>query len=354
VLAVGAELKNTFCLLRGREAFVSQHIGDMSSLATQQHFAAALEHMQALFKIAPAVVTHDLHPDYVTSRYAATTGLPLIGVQHHHAHIASCLADNGGTGPVIGVAFDGTGYGTDGAIWGGEFLIADCQDFRRVAHLEYLPLPGGDAAIRRPYRIALAYLAALFGTIPPVPFLKQVSHAEQQVIVQMVERRVNTPVTSSCGRLFDAVAAIIGLRGEATYEAQAAIELEAVSCTGEDDDTIYPFIIEEDQVRLGPLLARIVTDVQAGVSPGAIGRCFHRTLAEIVRTVCTRVREREGLTTVALSGGCWQNRLLLAVTVNRLQEVGFTVYVHRQVPANDGGISLGQAVVAATRLAASP
>jgi hydrogenase maturation protein HypF len=354
VLALGAELKNTFCLLRGREAFLSQHIGDMSSLATQQHFAAALEHMQALFKIAPAVVAHDLHPDYATSRYAAATGLPLIGVQHHHAHIVACLADNGATGPVIGVAFDGTGYGPDGAIWGGEFLITDCKDFRRVAHLEYLPLPGGDAAIRQPYRIALAYLFALFGTVPALPFLKQVPHAEQQVILRMIARGVNTPMTSSCGRLFDAVAAIIGLRGEVTYEAQAAIELEAVSCTGEDDDTIYPFTIEENQVRLGPLLARIVTDVQAGVSPGAIGRRFHRTLVEIIRTVCTRVREREGLTTVALSGGCWQNRLLLAATVNWLQEAGFTVYVHRQVPTNDGGISLGQAVVAATRLAASP
>jgi hydrogenase maturation protein HypF len=353
VLALGAELKNTFCLLRGREAFLSQHIGDMGSLATQRHFTAALEHMQTLLKIAPAVVAHDLHPDYTTSRYAATTSLPLIGVQHHHAHIAACLADNGVSGPAIGVAFDGTGYGADEAIWGGEFLVADLQGFRRVAHLEYLPLPGGDTAIRRPYRIALAYLVALLGTIPPVPFLEQVSHAEQQVIVQMIERRVNTPVTSSCGRLFDAVAAIIGLRGEVTYEAQAAIELEAVSCTGEDDDTIYPFAIEEEQVRLGPLLAQIVADVQAGVSAGVIGRRFHLTLAEIVRTVCIQVREREGLTMVALSGGCWQNRLLLTTTVSRLQEAEFTVYTHRQAPANDGGISLGQAVVAAAQLAKS-
>jgi hydrogenase maturation protein HypF len=169
----------------------------------------------------------------------------------------------------------------------------------------------------------------------------------------MIARRVNTPVTSSCGRLFDAVAAIIDLRGEVTYEAQAAIELEAISCTGEDDDTIYPFAIEEDQVRLGPLLAQIVADVQAGVSAGVIGRRFHLTLAEIVRAVCVQVREREGVTTVALSGGCWQNRLLLTATVSRLQEAEFTVYTHRQAPANDGGISLGQAVVAAAQLAKS-
>jgi hydrogenase maturation protein HypF len=279
--------------------------------------------------------------------------LPLIGVQHHHAHIAACLADNGVAGPVIGVAFDGTGYGADGAIWGGEFLVADLKDFRRVAHLEYLPLPGGDAAIRRPYRIALAYLFALFGTIPPVPFLEQVSRAEQQVIVQMIERRVNTLVTSSCGRLFDAVTAIIGLRGEVTYEAQAAIELEAVSCTHAHDGLIYPFTIEGGQVRLSPLLAQIVTDVQAGVPAGIIGQRFHYTLAELVRAVCVQVRERESVTAVTLSGGCWQNRLLLTATASRLQEAGFTVYTHRQVPANDGGISLGQAVVAATRLATS-
>jgi hydrogenase maturation protein HypF len=306
--------------------------------------------MQTLLKITPAVVAHDLHPDYTLRRYAASSGLPLVGVQHHHAHIATCLADNGVTGPAIGVAFDGTGYGADGAVWGGEFLVADLKKFRRVAHLEYLPLPGGDTAIRRPYRVALAYLFALFGTVPALPFLNQVSLAEQRVVVQMVERRVNTPVTSSCGRLFDAVAALVGLRGEVTYEAQAAIELETLSQTGPDDGMIYPFVVEGEQVRLGPLLTSIVADVRSGVPISSIGRRFHLTLAEIVQVVCSQVRDREGLTTAALSGGCWQNRLLLNATIARLRAAGFTVYVHRQVPANDGGISLGQAVIAAAQL----
>jgi hydrogenase maturation protein HypF len=352
-LAVGAELKNTFCLLRRREALLSQHIGDMGSPATRRHFVSALEHFQGLFKVHPTVVAHDLHPDYTTTRYAQATGLPLIGVQHHHAHITACLSDNGITGPVIGVAFDGTGYGTDGAIWGGEFLVADLCDFRRVAHLEYLPLPGGEAAIRRPYRTALAYLAVLFRSIPPLAFVNEIPHTERRVTLQMIERKINTPLTSSCGRLFDVVAAIIGLRTQVTYEAQAAIELEAVSYITSHDGVIYPFTIDNDQVRLGTLLAAVVSDSQRCVPVGLVGQRFHHTLAEIVRAVCAQMREKEGLTAVALSGGCWQNRLLLSATISRLQETGFSVYVHHQVPANDGGISLGQAVVAAARLTRS-
>jgi hydrogenase maturation protein HypF len=322
----------------------------MGSLATQQHFTAALAHLTALLKITPTIVAHDLHPDYATSRFAATTGLPLCGVQHHHAHIAGCLADNGLAGPVIGVAFDGTGYGTDGAVWGGEFLVADLQDFRRVAHLEYFPLPGGEATIRRPYRIAIAYLLSVLGTVPALPFLETISDAEQRVIRQMTERRVNTPMTSSCGRLFDAIAALVGLRDEVTYEAQAAIELERVSYGGAHDPMIYPFVIDGTQVRLGALLVQIVADVQAHVPVPIIGWRFHHTLAEMVRSVCVQIRERESVQGVALSGGCWQNRLLLGATISRLQDAGFTVYTHKQTPANDGGISLGQAVVAAARL----
>lgn len=353
VLAVGAELKNTFCLLRESEAFLSQHIGDMGSLATQRHFASALEHYRQLFKLQPAVVAHDLHPAYTTTRYAQATGLSCIAVQHHHAHIAACLADNSLTGPAIGVAFDGAGYGTDGAIWGGEFLVADLYDFRRVAHLQYLPLPGGDAAIRRPDRTALAYLVTLLGSVPPLPFVQAMPHTEQRVIVQMVERQLNTPLTSSCGRLFDAVAAILGLRSQVTYEAQAAIELEAVSCQTTHDGVLYPFTLTNGRIGLGPLLAAIVADSQQPIPAGVIGQRFHQTLAEIVRTVCMQIREQEGISAVALSGGCWQNRLLLSSTLSRLREAGFSVYVHHQAPANDGGISFGQAVIAAARLAAA-
>lgn len=353
ILAVGADLKNTFCFLREREAFVSQHIGDMGKVATQRHFADALAHLTALLKITPTLVAHDLHQDYATSRFATTTGLPLVGVQHHHAHIASCLADNGLAGPVIGVAFDGTGYGTDGAVWGGEFLIATLRDFRRVAHLEYLPLPGGEAAIRRPYRLAVAYLLRTLGTVPALPFLDSISDAEQRLLRQMTERRVHTPMTSSCGRLFDAVAALVGLRGEVTYEAQAAMELEAVSYEGANttDARRYPFVIDGTRIRLGALLESIVADVQARVPVPVIGWRFHQTLAEMVRGVCLRIREQEQVDRVALSGGCWQNRLLLGATLSRLRDAGFTVHTHTQTPPNDGGISLGQAVVAAARLA---
>ena len=351
VLAVGTELKNTLCLVRDRAAILSQHIGDMTSLASQQHFVSSLEHLKTLMNIAPAAVAHDLHPGYTTSRYAQTLDLPRIGVQHHHAHVAACLADNGVCGPVIGVVFDGTGYGTDGAIWGGEFVVADLGHARRVAHIEYLPLPGGDAAIRNPARIAVAYLVKLFGQLPPLPFLKTVPIAEQRMIAQMVTQQVNTPPTSSCGRLFDAVAAIVGLSGTVTYEAQAAIELEAVSSDTPEEYGAYPFAVEDGQVRMRPLLAQIVSDVRAGVSPGVVGQRFHRSLAEIIRCVCLRVRDSEGLSAVALSGGCWQNRLLLGMTVSCLQADGFAVYTHKQVPTNDGGLSLGQAAVAAVRLA---
>ena len=354
VLALGAELKNTFCLLREQGAILSQHIGDMGSLATQQHFFSSLEHFKMLFNIAPAAVAHDLHPGYTTTQYARTLGLPLIGVQHHHAHVAACLADNGVTGPVIGVVFDGTGYGTDETIWGGEFLVADLCHSRRITHLEYLPLPGGEAAIRHPARIAMAYLIQLFGELPAIPFLKTVPLTEQRLIRRMLKQRVNTPLTSSCGRLFDAVAAIIGLlglRGQVTYEGQAAIELETISSGVTDEHTVYPFTVGDGKVGLKPLLGQVISDVEAGVSPGIIGRRFHHTLAEIVQSVCSSIRESEGLSAVALSGGCWQNRLLLAATVRRLRDKGFTVYTHKQVPTNDGGVSVGQAAVAAARLA---
>ena len=332
VLALGADLKNTFCLLRDQEAVLSQYIGDMSSLATQRHFASSLEHLKTLLNVAPAAVAHDIHPGYTTSRYAQSLDLPLIGVQHHHAHVAACLADNGAAGPVIGVVFDGTGYGTDAAIWGGEFFVADFCYTRRVTHLEYLPLPGGDAAIRNPARIAVAYLVRLLGELPALPFLETIPLAEQKLVSQLVKHGVNSPVTSSCGRLCDAVAAIIGLRGHVTYEAQAAIELEAISARMTEEHSVYPFTVEDGQVQLRSVLEAIVNDVEAGVPPGVIGRRFHQTLAEIVRSVCSSIRESEGLNAVALSGGCWQNRLLLAVTVRLLQAEGFTVYTHKTGP----------------------
>ena len=355
VLACGPELKNTFCLTKEQYAFVSQHIGDMENLETLEHYERTLALYRRLFRIAPTVVAHDLHPDYLATRAArqmaaAQPTLRLVGVQHHYAHIVSCLADNGLPAdhpPVIGVALDGTGYGTDGAIWGGEFLIADYRTWRRAGHLAYLPLAGGEAAIRQPYRLAVAYSLALLGDVPDVPALRQVPPEEVAVIRQQVARQLNAPPTSSCGRLFDAVAALAGVRDRVSYEAQAAIELEMRATGRAADGASYPFAIvggDPHLVHLADTWRAIVADLARGVDVAAISWRLHRTVAQIVREMCGRLAAETGLRTVALSGGCFQNRLLLALTVPLLQEAGFAVLLHQQVPCNDGGVSLGQAV----------
>jgi hydrogenase maturation protein HypF len=358
ILACGAELKNTFCLTQERYALVSQHIGDLENLETLEHFVAAVQLYEHLFRSTPAAIACDLHPDYLATRYAEQRareqGLPLYPIQHHHAHIASCLADNDWSpagGPVIGVAMDGTGLGTDGHIWGGEFLIADYRSFERKGHLQYLPLPGGDAATRNPYRIALAYLYRCLGEIPALPFLTSVPQEEIQIVRQMVDQGINTPLTSSCGRLFDAVSALLGVCLEASYEAQAAIELEMiVGDVTEDASKPYPFGMEKNDgehvVLLEPLFAGLVRDLRSSTPVPIIGAAFHRTMAEIIAHMCELIRKDTGLDTVALSGGCFQNRQLLCLAVQQLQARGFQVLLHRQVPCNDGGLSLGQAVIA--------
>jgi hydrogenase maturation protein HypF len=356
VLACGAELKNTFCLAKGRHAFVSHHIGDLENAETLQSFTEGIEHFSRLFDIAPQAVAYDLHPEYLSTKYALDLdGVDLIGVQHHHAHIASCLADNGidgsAAGPVIGVAFDGTGYGTDGTIWGGEFLIATPADFRRAGHLAPVPMPGGAAAIRQPWRMAAAYLdaAGLGGAVAGLEVTRR-NAARWETIIAMARRRFNAPLTSSAGRLFDAVAAILDLRDEISYEGQAAIALEqladqkekgAYGATSEPGD---PFLMN------GTDLFRAATeDLKAGVAREIIAARFHNGLARLIRDGCVLLRERSGLDTVALSGGVFQNQLLLRRTVSGLENTGFTVLQHSRVPCNDGGISLGQAVVAAAR-----
>jgi len=370
ILAVGAELKNTFCLTRDDFAFLSQHIGDMENLETLEHLETSIELFKHLFRLEPRLIAHDLHPDYFSTKYAngqmgksqsasyLSTNLPTtkIPIQHHEAHIASCLADNGWTiedGPVIGVVWDGTGYGLDGHIWGGEFLVGDYQGFRRAAHLEYLPLPGGDAAVRNPWRLALGYHYALTGQRLALP---GVSDSEAQIVCQQIERRINTPLTSAAGRLFDAVSALLGVRSQVTYEGQAAIDLEMLATrwasTGgaEGEGRTYPFDLERQDettvIRLRPLLEALQADQATGVSAAEIGWRFHDSLAALLTTVCQRIAAETGLRTVALSGGCFQNRLLLSLAVPRLEEAGFRVLLHRQVPCNDGGLSLGQAVLA--------
>ncbi len=360
VLAVGGELKNTFCLTRDRYAFLSQHIGDMENYETLRSFEQMVEQLQRTFRVEPEIVAHDMHPAYLSTRWAksqiSNLKSPISPVQHHHAHIASCMAENGLTGerPVIGVSFDGTGYGSDGAIWGGEFLIADYVSFRRAAHLEYVPLPGGDAAIRRPYRVALAHLwAAGVPWEEDLPPVKTASPAERRILARQLERELNTIPTSSVGRLFDAVSALAGVRQEVNYEAQAAIELE--NLTLPDETAAYPFQLASCASRNtrsvlridpAPCLRSVVADVRAGVTAGVIAARFHNGLAHVIRDVCLRLRDETGLDEAALSGGVFQNVTLLERSEPLLREAGFTVYTHHLVPPNDGGISLGQAVVA--------
>jgi hydrogenase maturation protein HypF len=364
VLAVGAELKNTFCLTRDRYAFLSQHIGDMENYETLEFFERMVEQLARTFRVRPQIVAADLHPAYLATRYAErfvsglvggevarAPDLRLVRVQHHHAHIAACMAENGlvGDEPVIGVAFDGTGYGTDGAIWGGEVLVADYATCRRAAYLRYVPLPGGDEAIRRPYRSALAHLwaagVAWEAGLPPVD---AASGVELTVLAKQLERGVNTVPTSSMGRLFDAVSALAGVRQQVNYEAQAAIELEML--VAPRAEAAYAFAIDHDgQIDPAPVIRAVVHDVRAGVPAGVIAARFHNGLADLVGEVSCRLRDETGLDAVALSGGVFQNVTLLARVVPRLRQAGFTIYTHRQVPPNDGGVALGQAVVAAAR-----
>jgi hydrogenase maturation protein HypF len=351
VLACGAELKNTFCLAKDDRAFVSHHIGDLENAATLRSFTEGIEHFGRLFGIEPEVVAYDLHPEYLSTKYALDLDLDSCGVQHHHAHIASCLADNGHDGPVIGVAFDGTGYGVDGTLWGGEFLIADLAGFQRAGHLEPVPMPGGAAAIRQPWRMAAAYLRAAFPGGPPSG-LDVVKRNERNwaAIVSLAQKGVNAPLSSSAGRLFDAVAALLSVRDTINYEGQAAVELEQLADPGETG-AYRAAIIEGDPFRIqGASLVRAVTgQLTEGTPAPVIAARFHNGIAALIEEGCVLARERHGLQEVALSGGVFQNLLVTERAAARLEARGFRVLLHSRVPCNDGGISLGQAVVAGAR-----
>ncbi|MGQ0773332.1 MAG: carbamoyltransferase HypF [Pseudonocardiales bacterium] len=349
ILGCGAELKSTFCLARGRHAFVSHHIGDLENYETLRSFTEGITHFQRLFDVQPEVVAYDLHPEYLSTKYALeladmeAANVELFGVQHHHAHIASCLADNGEGGPVLGVAFDGLGYGTDGTLWGGEFLLADLTGFRRLAHLVPVPLPGGAAAIRQPWRMAAAYLGA------EAPDDLRRRNADQwETVLAMASRGVNAPLTSSAGRLFDAVAALLGVRDSINYEGQAAVELEQRADRTERGS--YPAGVTEGpviQLHGADLVRCVLDDLRAGVAPETIATRFHHGVADAIVRVCVTLRDSTGVNTAALSGGVFQNVLLLERTVAGLEQTGFRVLTHSRVPPNDGGISLGQVAVAA-------
>ncbi len=344
VLACGGELKNTFCLTKQHHAILSQHTGDLENLETLEFFEETLAHMKRFFRVEPRAVAHDLHPQYMTTRLAlAMPGIQKIGVQHHHAHIAACMAENGLREKVIGVALDGTGYGTDGLIWGGEFLICDYLSFERRFHFRYVPLPGGDAAIRQPWRSALSYLAD--AELAVTPALEAVPAAQRRVVEAMLAGRVNTVDTSSCGRLFDAVSAMLGVRLETTYEGQAAIELEAAAAPGITEP--YPYAIDADTIDFRETIRAIARDG----SPREVRSArFHNTVSTAIAETCRRMRQQDGLTGVCLSGGTFQNAYLLNHTVQLLRTAGFQVFMHAKVPPNDGGLSLGQAVIASSLL----
>ncbi|MDQ5809757.1 MAG: carbamoyltransferase HypF [Actinomycetota bacterium] len=359
-LACGGELKNTFCVAKEGHTFLSHHIGDLENYETLRSFQEGVEHYCRLFDVQPELVAHDLHPEYLSTKYAREleeTGLPAVGVQHHHAHIASCLADNErpSAESVIGVALDGTGYGTDGAVWGGEFLEGSIETgFVRRAHLEYAPMPGGTAAIREPWRMAIAQLVSLYGEEEvlklPLGAVRRSGERNVRLIARLVEHGLNTPPTSSAGRLFDAVAALVGVPGSrrTTYEGQAAVELE-LAADGPAGRG-YPFRLLPDEggwvVETLGIVAGVVEDLLAGRGAGEISSRFHRTVAEMVAAGCGEIRERGGAGAVALSGGTFQNLLLMEQVVELLRGKGFTVYRHRRVPTNDGGLSLGQAMLA--------
>jgi hydrogenase maturation protein HypF len=359
-LACGGELKNTFCVAKERNVFLSHHIGDLENYETLRSFREGIEHYCRLFDVQPELVAYDLHPEYLSTKYALEleeAGLPVVAVQHHHAHIASCLADNERPSDerVIGVALDGTGYGTDGAVWGGEFLEGSvAEGFARRAHLEYAPMPGGAAAIRQPWRMALAQLIALYGEEEvsklPLGVVRWAGEQNVRLISRLVERGLNTPPTSSAGRLFDAAAALLGVPGSrrTTYEGQAAVELE-LAANGPADRG-YPFRLRPEGegwvVETSGIIAGAVEDLLAGRSAGAVSSSFHRAMAEMVVAGCEKIRGAWGARAVALSGGTFQNLLLLRQVLEYLAGRGFTVYRHRRVPANDGGLSLGQAVLA--------
>jgi hydrogenase maturation protein HypF len=359
VLAVGGELKNTICLIKGKHAFLSQHVGDLENVESYRFFHEAIQHLERILEIRPEIIAYDLHPNYFSTKWALQQSeVKLVGVQHHHAHIASCMAENHLEGRVIGFALDGTGYGTDGHIWGGEVLIAGYEDFERAAHFEYVPLPGGEAAIREPWRMAVSYLAHHFGREflkLNIPFVRQLDRRKVDLLLRMMEQGVNSPLTSSCGRLFDAVAALIGIRQKINYEAQAAIELE-MAISESEDETAYPLELspQGDGWVIGTraLFEALLDDLSQNLPVASISRRFHNGLVEGFVQLATRVRNQTGFHRVCLSGGTFHNLYLSQRLEARLSQAGFEVFTQKEVPSGDGGLSLGQALVAAARLPA--
>jgi hydrogenase maturation protein HypF len=360
VLGCGAELKNTFCLIRGKEAFLSQHIGDLKNNENLVFFEESVDHLQDILEIKPNTAVRDLHPDYLSSRFAAETGLPVRRVQHHHAHAVAVMAEHGLEQEVLAVILDGSGYGTDNTLWGGEFLLAGLGSFKRLGHFSRLMLPGGDKAAQQPWRMGLSALYDAFGPdkfqngLPDL--LSRIPAEKRRIVVEMMEAGFNSPLTSSCGRLFDAVAALLGLRLESDYEGQAAMELEALALqavqdglSGPEWDFSFPVQIAQEQdhlvLQISPMITGLVDALSAGSDPALLALAFHQWLIAAIRDMIGRLIGQLGRKKVVLGGGCMQNALLLQGLENGLTQDGFEVFSGEMVPVNDGGVSLGQAVI---------
>jgi hydrogenase maturation protein HypF len=355
ILAVGPELKNTITLVKGNRAYVSQHVGDLKNALAFDCFKDSVEALQKLMEVRPRAVACDLHPQYLSTRYAKSLGLPVIEVQHHHAHAASVMAERGKAGRVIGISCDGTGYGADGAVWGCEILDASLAGYKRLGHLKYVALPGGDAAVKDADRVAYSHLLAAFGgdgRLPYLPLLERLGDEKRRLIRDIIAKGVNSPPTSSLGRLFDAASAIANVAHAATYEGQPAIEFEARAA--KRIDAAYPWQLEDAPggfiIDPAPLVRALAADAASGVAAGETSAMFHNAVAEFLAASASRAREVTGLGTVTLSGGVFQNEYLLKRLAAALRADKFEVLIHREVPPNDGGISLGQAAVAAEQL----
>ena len=355
ILACGAELKNTICVTKQDKAFLSQHIGDLENIATYDFFKLTIDHLKRILDIHPEIVACDMHPDYLSSQFAAEqTTIPIIQVQHHHAHVVSCMAEHKLEGDVIGLAFDGTGYGPDGTLWGGEILIANSHEFKRTGHLGTIAMPGGAAAIKEPWRMAISYLQHTFGDDfqnLDLPMLGEVDTEKVTILREMISKQVNSPLTSSLGRLFDGVAAICGIRKQVNFEGQAAMEFEMLAADSTNQMYDYQWVTGESyQLQTAPIIEGVVADIQSRVPIAKISAKFHRTFIRLFADFCDAVRRESDLNRVVLSGGCFQNATLLSGLIQALHDKEFVVFTHQQVPANDGGISLGQAVVAAAKV----
>jgi hydrogenase maturation protein HypF len=357
ILACGAEQKNTICLTKGDQAFLSQHIGDLDNLATYDFFKLTIDYMERLLDIHPEIMACDLHPDYLSTVYALKQEqIQKLQVQHHHAHIISCMAENKLDGRVIGLSFDGTGYGTDNTIWGGEILIADAARFSRAASLSPVRMPGSASAIKEPWRMAVSYLYDSFGEAfwnLDLPLFEQIDKNRIAILLEMISKKINAPYTSSLGRLFDGIASIVGLRNYVSFEGQAAMELEMVAEKKTEASYDYEWVSDKIyRVMPQPIVCGVARDMEKRRNPAEISAKFHLTLIRLFSELCKVIRDDSGLNRIVLSGGVFQNSIFLTGLIESLEEKGFDVFSHSQVPTNDGGISLGQALIAAATLGA--